>query len=1054
MYQKIFNKKRIISFSVLFIILFLCFMANSEDISSDNEVSGNNEISNVEAPNVDEVQKIGIIEENEHAIDETEQEQIEEIEKNETYTGENEQNNVEYLNLDSIINASSEDRENATEIKNNGTPNNKKIKFVLSLNNKIELKGEVEENVDISEIEEIKNLTNEESWIKEVIIKSSQHINSSLIDYEDILEITEAQKKNVKIYWVNEGKEIEIKEFIDENNDGLFERVSWVVPHLSEQIFQIIINFSIENSSNNLAIETIKAPQGQVNNPIEFSFNIIYDRLESLNCTLTIGLNTYFVNTNNQNFIWPYSLPNGDYTWLLHCFDLNNLSIEKSVLGNVTISEDFSVSDLDSIYILGNKINLSIYSRNNTKTEIKLAHPDGTIYNMIIPEQYPALLILNESIIAKEGMYILNITSYNLAKPLSIIKNFSVAKIEFYSNKNKTKVGEEIKFSLNINSPAEKITSIILGFGDESNNISYYSMNDNSKNIDFYHRYARRGNYTISLKTIIANKIFEMKQIRVEIEDPKDDEAPKITLLYPEEDDLIENDKITFSYRAEDNVKINNCTFELYNYSERLGVLDYKEVHTSIINNETKEIKLQNFKEGPYSWNVFCCDNSSNCNADLEYDRDFSVELNSSTKNTSKSEENETSHEKKQEITLIISNINNFLVKEDFSIEEKEVLEDLGILENLEYYKKRLTQIDQDLAYNLKFITDDALREKRKQEILEEIEQIKEKVPVSIEIKDKREFVKNSITQNIEDIAKDYADAKDINLDRTEIKKLAELNYKIQNNIDVLTNVKQVEISYESNKKEITLIKKEITLKNESFDKILEIVPKSIAQNASEVVFITDNTIIKQDPIFEITFSDLENKTLVYYIERLIDLKDIEQTDTLLFKEFSLKGVSITGFFILDFNEAGSFFYYMTIAIFIIITIFLALRCIKKIRIKKWRKEENVVRIFSLIKESRTALEKGDFNAAKERYHKIKEVYPLIPEGCKKYLYKKIKRISLAIDKKEIFDLVREYEEAKKQRRKEDESVIYKSIQSTYKKLPKKYQKIIYNKLFKPVLGL
>lgn len=60
---------------------------------------------------------------------------------------------------------------------------------------------------------------------------------------------------------------------------------------------------------------------------------------------------------------------------------------------------------------------------------------------------------------------------------------------------------------------------------------------------------------------------------------------------------------------------------------------------------------------------------------------------------------------------------------------------------------------------------------------------------------------------------KDYVEAKNINLDKTGIKKLAELNYIVQNYINVLTNIKQVEISYNESKKEITLITKEITLK-------------------------------------------------------------------------------------------------------------------------------------------------------------------------------------------------------------------------------------------------
>ena len=97
-------------------------------------------------------------------------------------------------------------------------------------------------------------------------------------------------------------------------------------------------------------------------------------------------------------------------------------------------------------------------------------------------------------------------------------------------------------------------------------------------------------------------------------------------MLSPEEY-TIHSDKITFRYKAEDNVKIENCTFELYNYSNRDGELEYSQTNTNLNNNQTIEITLQNFKETRYSWNVYCCDNSSNCNDDFDYDKSFEVSL-------------------------------------------------------------------------------------------------------------------------------------------------------------------------------------------------------------------------------------------------------------------------------------------------------------------------------------------------------------------------------------------------------------------------------------------
>ncbi len=368
----------------------------------------------------------------------------------------------------------------------------------------------------------------------------------------------------------------------------------------------------------------------------------------------------------------------------------------------------------------------------------------------------------------------------------------------------------------------------------------------------------------------------------------------------------------------------------------------------------------------------------------------------------------------------------------------------------MEYYKKRLAQIDRDLGHNIKFIDDLVLREQRKQEMLDELEEIKAKVPKELRIINTHEYIKNSIAQNMEDITIDYIEFKKTQIDNRGIKKLAELNYKIQSQMTVSTNVRQVEITYDTTQRRITQVTKKIQMRNNSFDKILEVIPKDIADNASKVIFITESEVIKQDPIFELLLSNLENDRLIYYIEEFIDVKEIEKTETVLFKEFSTQGFGITGFFALDFIRITDSFSYIIILAFVIVIAYLTITFTKKLKITKWKEEENVVKIFDLIRENKRNIRRNDLNTARETYHKIQELYPLIPEKCKKYLYKEIRKIRIFIDKKDIFNLVREHREAKRQGRKEDAAMVYKNIQATYKRLPKKYQTVIYEKMFKP----
>src|SRR3989339_524410 len=460
-----------------------------------------------------------------------------------------------------------------------------------------------------------------------------------------------------------------------------------------------------------------------------------------------------------------------------------------------------------------------------------------------------------------------------------------------------------------------------------------------------------------------------------------------------------------------------------------------------IENNELIEIQMIDFNEGNYSWYIICYDNSSN---ELTKKRDFKIDfLNNSTNQTKLQN---VSHDKEEEINELTKNLEDFLIKmNSLSLEELDALNDLGITSNLKYYQKRLIQINQDLGNNIKFITDSQLREKRKQESLNELETIKKDIPQNIKIIDSNEFVKNSITNSLTEIIQKYLNSKNEEFTKKEIKKITESNYNLQKKMTISTKIKQIEIDYLNSTKKITLITKEIKLKDRQTEIILEVFPENFK---NQIEFITKNENLNNN-LYEIDVKNLENDKIIYYIEELIDENLIKDTETILFEELQTQPIGITGFFLLDLNEKKNIYYLFGLLFIIIFLIYFISKIYKNYKIKEWKKEENVVKCFKFIKESKKALERKDFSTAKEKYHKLKEIYPLISKDCQKYLYKTIQKIRISIDKKEISQLIKEYEEAKSSNRKEDSIIIYKNIQKIYTNLPKKYQEKVYNKIFK-----
>ncbi len=940
---------------------------------------------------------------------------------------------------------------NLTDNTNESTPQEtqneevKKIKTTLSKNEKIELEGEIPEDFDINKITKKESMIDMSS--KEVIVKSEEHLEDPLTVYTDIPEIEKDQISSVEVFWVNEQKEVEITGFYDLNENGLYDRISWVVPHLSEQIFKIKINLEEkDNTSPELIINLISPSNGTtMNSPqVEFNFSINYTNANLVECNLSIyDSNSFLKKTTTTTSGWEtVNLEDGQYSWLLYCFDTTNESINSQKEGSFSVNENYFVETPDELYVLDWNNNLKgspntlidISSSQNTTKEVTVKRDSTQIYKENITGPLNLQPLLDSA-----GDYSLQVKFYRLSSPTTIEKNFSVAKTDIIYSNNEAEVNENVNSLVQINSPKEKITSVILKYGDGSNNVDNVAIDTNNFDKTFTHKYSQEGNYTTTLDVYFNGKYFSFTKNGIQITDPGDKTPPTITLYEPENNLKTDDKQITFSFKANDNVKVKNCTYELYFYDGNTGTLDYSTTKTSITQNQKVEIKLTDFEEGDYSWNVYCCDNSSNCNDWNDYERDLTIDYNTTVETTN------INYEQKDEISETIDLLEEFLSKMDqMSPEETQALEDLGIAENLTYYQKRLFQIDQDLSSNLNYVKDGALKEKRKTEELDEYEKIKNKIPQDFKILDDLEFTKNSITKDLQEIISEYSIAKNLDLSEGTIKTLAELNFDSQRYLKTQTFIKELEIKYKENTEKFILVTKQLELENQSFETVLE----SLPEDAGTPIFLTEAKKLN-DNLYEIPIDSLEDDKMIYKIEESVSLDKLKDTDTVLFRNFVIRKPKITGFFALDLGTDNSLLPYIIFLILALILLYVGRIAINKIRMAKWKKEEDVNRILEGIKKAKYALQKNNLEETKEIYHKIKEIYPLVPEGFRKHTYKELKKIRVGIDRREIIGLVKEYEKAKSQGRVNDEKELYENVKETYKRLPKKDQEKIYNKMFK-----
>jgi len=460
---------------------------------------------------------------------------------------------------------------------------------------KLQFKGIPEDYKDkIKKFESVKSLSE-----KEVIINSTQDLNQSIIVYTDIPEISKNQKSSLQIYWVTGNQNIDLEdiEFYDSNNDSLYDRISWTVPHLSEQVFEIRINYSVDkNDSNTILSLGLIGPSVNsiVENPINFRFNLSYYDLSKLTCSLGIDgysdIRTINASVENLTLVWNNPLANGNHNWIFSCFDITNNTINSTLSGSFLVNESFGLVIPYITYFPGENVSLIINSKGN-ETRIELIYPNSSRISLpsIINQNNPQNYLISSDSLQIPGNYILNITTDYFEKPYSFTGNFSVSKIQLNSNKDHINENQTITLNEYANSPIEKISWYLLDFGD---NYQDYSLNYENNILDksLQHTYNHAGNYSLNLTLRIGSRSYTTSKI-IFVNQSLDRIPPTISLYFPENGDIIKNDSINFSFSAFDNIRLSNCTFEIYNTTGDLGVLIYSKTNLNQ-NNSIQNISI------------------------------------------------------------------------------------------------------------------------------------------------------------------------------------------------------------------------------------------------------------------------------------------------------------------------------------------------------------------------------------------------------------------------------------------------------------------------------
>ncbi len=409
------------------------------------------------------------------------------------------------------------------------------------------------------------------------------------------------------------------------------------------------------------------------------------------------------------------------------------------------------------------------------------------------------------------------------------------------------------------------------------------------------------------------------------------------------------------------------------------------------------------FEDGEYKWKVECAyENSLPFSSEIH---SFVVQKGAESNETSLiSYLSSTDDEELVDAGLIRTRIDEAYTNlESLDYEEQGPANALNFRNNLDLALRDFERILRDInALQFRRDLSDAEKDKKRNEYQDSLELLEKDTFYDVIVTESKEFVTYPKKEDLESIAKEYAESKSL---------LGSLDYKalndLQNKILVKTTISHVELVYlDQRSEEITLIDKEVTLTGNVSQKsfLMEYIPKNVAQSTDEITTITKGDILKKDPILKFP---AQSEKLVYYIKGIKELDAVKDTQSILMSDevflakSGIGGNLITGAFIFSMPELSSSAWLVVVLLFILVVYLIyAFDLFDYVKglFGSNKKKEHQMNL--LINDCRDYLEAGNLSQANLVFKEIKLHYEKYPKELKAKVYKEAISVFNEINKK------------------------------------------------------
>jgi len=292
-----------------------------------------------------------------------------------------------------------------------------------------------------------------------------------------------------------------------------------------------------------------------------------------------------------------------------------------------------------------------------------------------------------------------------------------------------------------------------------------------------------------------------------------------------------------------------------------------------------------------------------------------------------------------------------------------------------------------------------------KKSLSDDAEAAYQKAPISIELTGEETFVDYIKSEELEELINEYFAATGKN-NRSDFRmsKVLEVMNELQQEVVISTKVKGFSVTLkDGTSQEFTGVIREVktyNLTKGSF--LLEIIPKSVATDASEVMSEQRFEVVKNDPVIKVPLTG--DLTWAYYFAKSIPLENLRDAKTAIFMDpDTIPNDRITGFSIKGIKLPNLKFAFIPVIMILLGgLIFVGVKYdglnAAKYALYRMQKKQRLHYINVIISDIEDNLQMGYLEKAFGLYEEAKSAYSFLPTMAKNDIYDRVVDISGKMD--------------------------------------------------------